>query len=94
MARKKDGNKGSYFPKGPIVKEETKHGILAVILFALALFFILARFDYAGLAGRTTYDLLGKLFGIGFLFIPLTLFILGVSFLRSVFSVLSLEPFH
>lgn len=66
------------------IREETKHGVLAIVLFAVALFFALASFNYAGVAGKMVYDWLSRLFGAGFFAIPLILFLLGVSFLKSI----------
>ena len=37
------------------LKTQTKHGIIAVILFVLALFFLMSAFDLAGVAGKFIY---------------------------------------
>lgn len=66
--------------RDPVIGDETKHGIIAITLFALAVFFVLARVGYAGKVGEITYEFLGKLFGVGFLLIPATFALLGVSF--------------
>lgn len=79
MAREKRVDNGS-----PRMKEETKHGVIAVACFAIAIFFLLARFDYAGVAGNSAYRVLNVLFGVGFYVIPLILFFLSLSFFRSI----------
>lgn len=66
------------------LKEETKHAVLAVVMLFLALFFILALFGGAGVAGAFIHTLFGKLFGIGYFLIPLIFVLLGISFIKSV----------
>jgi S-DNA-T family DNA segregation ATPase FtsK/SpoIIIE len=68
----------------PRIKEETKHGILAVMAFALTVFFLLAAMDLAGQAGHFFYKTFHNLFGIGYYLIPTISLLLGTSFLRSV----------
>lgn len=70
--------------ESPRLKDETKHGIIAVVLFALAFFLILSQFGQAGMAGRTLYDSLTYLFGTGFLLVPTVCLVLGISFLQSI----------
>ena len=65
------------------LKAHTKHGIMAVILFALALFFLMSAFGIAGMAGRFAYEKLHYLLGVGYALLPLLLILLSVSFLRS-----------
>jgi len=85
MARKKKNNKEIDLDlKLPNLKDETKHGILAILLLAFAIYFGLAWFGYAGLAGHYTYDILHKLFGLGYLLIPTILLVLSMSFLKSI----------
>ncbi len=64
----------------PVIANETKHAIIAISLFAVAVFFIMARLGFAGQVGEITYSFLNRLFGIGFLLIPATLALLGLSF--------------
>ena len=66
------------------IREETRHGILAVAFFAATLFFLLSSWNYAGVVGRTSYHWLGEFFGTGFFIIPVILFLLGLSFLKSI----------
>lgn len=67
----------------PVIADDTRHGIIAISLFALATFFVLARVNYAGKVGELSYSIFGKLFGVGFLLIPATFIILGLSFWQS-----------
>jgi S-DNA-T family DNA segregation ATPase FtsK/SpoIIIE len=66
------------------LKDETKHGIYAVISFVLALFFILAAFNGGGRAGIFFYSLFAFLFGVGYVLVPILCIMLGISFVRSV----------
>jgi S-DNA-T family DNA segregation ATPase FtsK/SpoIIIE len=66
------------------LKDETKHGIYAVISFVLALFFILSAFHGGGRAGVFFYSLFAFLFGIGYVLVPILCIMLGVSFVGSV----------
>jgi S-DNA-T family DNA segregation ATPase FtsK/SpoIIIE len=80
-----EGSKNSQQkPKIEYLKAETKRAILAVLCFALAVFFVLAKFDTGGPAGQLTYNLLDKLFGAGFLLIPIILAFWGIILLRSI----------
>ncbi|MFA5023048.1 MAG: DNA translocase FtsK 4TM domain-containing protein [Candidatus Paceibacterota bacterium] len=71
-------------PKVEYLKAETKRAILAVLCFALAIFFVLAKFNTGGPAGQLSYQILDKLFGAGFLLIPIVLIFWGVILLRSI----------
>lgn len=87
---KSDKNKRLEKPRGKPqksslgIKEETKHAVLAVIMFALALFFILSPFGKAGVVGNFFYSIFMKLFGMGYFLAPVICGLLGVSFIRSV----------
>lgn len=80
----KTNKKNDSVPK-PVshIKEETKHGILAIGFFALTIFFILASRHLAGQAGGFFFSLLHDLFGAGYYLIPTIFFLLGISFLRA-----------
>ncbi len=64
------------------LKEETKHGVYAIVLFVLALFFLLSAFEKAGFVGNAVYGGLTYLIGIGYFLVPLLLVTLGISFLK------------
>ncbi|MDO8493612.1 MAG: DNA translocase FtsK [bacterium] len=71
-------------PTAPRFRDETRHGIAAIIFIILSIFFALARFEMAGPAGNFTYTLLYKMFGTGYLLFSLICLMLGLSFLRSI----------
>ncbi len=70
--------------KGPSLKEDTVRAILSVTMFVLSSFFVLASFDLGGVAGRHSYEWLFKLFGGGYFLIPLVLFLVGITLIRSL----------
>jgi S-DNA-T family DNA segregation ATPase FtsK/SpoIIIE len=65
------------------LKIETKHGIIAVIFFVLALFFLMSKFSMAGPVGVFFDKELKLLLGIGDILLPTLFFLLGVSFIKS-----------
>jgi S-DNA-T family DNA segregation ATPase FtsK/SpoIIIE len=66
------------------LKEKTLHGIAAVALFVIAVFFILSAVNLGGRAGLDTHNTFTYLFGVGYFLIPIVLIILGISFFRSI----------
>lgn len=87
MTRKKtkSGSHESEHPeesKSIQLKQETKHTILSIVFFVLALFFTAAMFGLADVAGDKMYKLLSKVFGVGYFLLPLVLFFLGISFFK------------
>lgn len=80
------GHKESFQDRIPHIefglKEETKRGVRAIGCFVIALIFFLAAFGSAGPAGSMLYIFFTKLFGLGYVLVPLTLLLLGVSYLR------------
>ena len=65
------------------LREETVGWIAAVVLFAAAIFFVLASLDKAGLAGAQIFKLLSRLFGVGYFLIPAICLAMSISFARS-----------
>ncbi|MBI2618340.1 DNA translocase FtsK 4TM domain-containing protein [Candidatus Kaiserbacteria bacterium] len=65
------------------LKEETVHGIWGVIFLFITLFFILAAFDSAGVAGKSAYGGLSFLFGVGYFLLPVVCLFIAVSFFRA-----------
>jgi len=84
MARRKNKEKRSLLRLGDSLQEETRYGILAILFIALGVFFLLARFGYAGLVGEYTYEGLAFLFGNGYLLIPLVFVVMGSSFFKAI----------
>ncbi|MEX2052145.1 MAG: DNA translocase FtsK 4TM domain-containing protein [Candidatus Paceibacterota bacterium] len=70
-------------PKTPRLQSHTKHGIVAVVLFVFAFFFVLSAFGVAGVAGEFFYEKFYFLLGVGYILLPLLFIMLGYSFLRS-----------
>lgn len=66
------------------LKEETLQGIIAVLFFVLATFFMLAGFARGGKVGLWSYEFLKNLFGYGYWLLPILFFILCISFFNSL----------
>lgn len=73
------------------LKEETRHSVLGIIFFVLGIFFILSAWGKSGVAGSFLFNLLETLFGIGFFLLPVLMFMLSLSFMRSIKPVLLLN---
>ena len=65
------------------LKRQTKHGIIAVIFFVFALFFLMSAFGIAGVAGKFIYEKLYYLLGLGYILLPALFILLGSSFVKS-----------
>jgi S-DNA-T family DNA segregation ATPase FtsK/SpoIIIE len=66
------------------LQTQTKHGILAVVFFVLALFFLMSYASVAGKAGMFVYDIFKMLLGtIGYFMLPTLFILLGYSFIKS-----------
>lgn len=86
MAKKTDTKpkkKKSDVDDGGIVfsglKDETRLTIYAIVVFLLAAFFVIAAFNGGGIAGHSVFSFLKKLFGIGYVFLPVICVLAGVS---------------
>jgi len=79
----KNGNKKKNENGYAGLKSQTKHGIVAVIFFVLALFFLMSAFGMTGVAGKFIYEKLFYLLGIGYILLPALLAMLGYSYLKS-----------
>ena len=66
------------------LKEETRHTVLGIVLFVLAIFFVIAGFKGGGIAGSFTRDLFIQLFGVGYALIPIIVAILGFRFMKGI----------
>ena len=65
------------------LKTETKHGILAVVFFVLALLIMMSAMGIAGRGGDFIYDVFHYLLGVGYIILPTLLIMLGASFIKS-----------
>ena len=67
------------------LKTHTKHGIVAVLFFVFAVFFLMSMppFSLAGVAGQFAYEKLFYLLGVGYILLPTLLVLLGSSFIKS-----------
>ncbi|MES3032175.1 MAG: DNA translocase FtsK 4TM domain-containing protein [Patescibacteria group bacterium] len=65
------------------LKIQTKHGIVAIVFFVAALFFLMSYFDVAGKAGIFTYEIFDSLLGLGYFLLPIVCILLGYSFTKS-----------
>ena len=66
------------------LREETIHGIWAVIFFVLALLLVLSAFGVAGIVGNSFYSFLKDVFGVGYFLLPLVFFILAITYTGSL----------
>src|SRR3989338_2675302 len=80
MAKKEKNNKEE---ENNGLKIQTKHGIMAIVFFVFALFFLMSAFNMTGIAGKFIYDKLYYLLGIGYILLPALLILLGYSFVKS-----------
>ncbi|MBX4198503.1 DNA translocase FtsK [Candidatus Parcubacteria bacterium] len=85
--KKKNANKDDYLDEDdirePSLKEETIRFIYAILFFIAGLFLVFSALNRAGIVGQTTYAGLTFLLGIGYFLLPLLLFFLGITFLKS-----------
>jgi S-DNA-T family DNA segregation ATPase FtsK/SpoIIIE len=72
------------------LQDETLQGIIAVLFFVLATFFMLSGFGRGGKVGLWSYDFLKNLFGYGYWLLPIIFFILCISFFNSLKKKLAL----
>lgn len=66
------------------LEEHVTQAILAILFFILAVFFTLARFSLAGVAGEWTYKALDMLLGFGYFLLPVSMIFLSFAFLRKI----------
>ncbi len=81
------------------LKQETRHGVIAIIFFAITLFLILASIknssgdSLGGPVGRYTFSFFEYLLGVGYYLLPITLIILGISFWKTFEQRLAVSKF-
>jgi S-DNA-T family DNA segregation ATPase FtsK/SpoIIIE len=82
MAKNGNGKKGDKKVSGGL-QTHTKHGIIAVIFFVLTLFFLMSKFNMAGMVGVFVDKELRLLLGVGDILLPILFLLLGISFIKS-----------
>jgi len=81
MARRRK-RKSSPFLFEHGLSKKTLHAVYGVAFFASALFFGLAAWDSAGVAGEKTHELFTSLLGLGYFLLPALALVLGIVFIR------------
>jgi DNA segregation ATPase FtsK/SpoIIIE, S-DNA-T family len=84
MSKKNKTKSGVSLPRNPLknLKTETRHSILAVTFFVLAILTLLASMDLSGMVGQKLFGGLSWLSGVGYYLLPVLFIILSISFLR------------
>jgi S-DNA-T family DNA segregation ATPase FtsK/SpoIIIE len=84
MSKKNKAKANISLPDNPLkkLKKETRHSILAVTFFLLAILFILASFDLFGPVGQKLFTALTWLSGMGYYLLPIIFIMLTISFLK------------
>lgn len=83
VKKEQRGGKNSGQKKNTVsLKQETRHTMLAVVMFILALLFIFAMWGGAGPAGAFLYSTFSALLGFGYVLVPVLFLLLGASFTR------------
>lgn len=84
MSKKNKKEAPIYLPDNPLkkLKRETKHSILAVTFFVLAILTVLASLDLSGLVGQKLFSAFTWLSGVGYFLLPVIFIMLAISFLK------------
>lgn len=64
--------------------QQTVYAVMAVVLFVIGVFFLLAALEKAGMVGRAVYGTADRLLGVGYYLLPALFFLLASSYFRSV----------
>jgi S-DNA-T family DNA segregation ATPase FtsK/SpoIIIE len=80
---KKNGKNNTNDKNSSGLKTQTKHGIIAVVFFVLAVFFLMAKFNLAGVVGVFVNKELHLLLGVGDILLAILFLLLGISFIKS-----------
>lgn len=84
MGRKKKSESSSFVEGLRMLKEESRHTILAIILAVIALIFVLAGFHAAGTGGEYLFKLFDLLLGVGYYLVPVVLLMVSINYFRSL----------
>jgi S-DNA-T family DNA segregation ATPase FtsK/SpoIIIE len=84
MAKKSKKSSSLSLPDNPLkkLKRETKHSILAIAFFVLAILSILASLDLSGVVGANFFNAFYWLSGVGYFLLPIIFVLLTLSFLK------------
>ncbi len=84
MSKKNKYKTSVSLPENPLknLKRETRHSILAITFFVLAILSILASFDLSGMVGAKMFGFFTWLSGVGYFLLPLIFIMLAISFLK------------
>lgn len=83
---RKNGKKKGDDSEAPmrVISSEALRGVIAIFLFAISGFLLLALIGVGGTAGAALYNGLSWLFGVGYLLLPLSMVMLAVLIFRSL----------
>lgn len=81
---RKSRDRADAAPRQPRVSHEALRGVGAIFCIALAAFFVLAQLGGGGTFGAATFSGLSWLLGIGYVLLPLSLFLLAIATVRSL----------
>lgn len=84
MGRKKKSESSSFVEGLRMLKEESRHTILAIILAVIALIFALAGFHAAGTGGEYLFKFFDLLLGVGYYLVPVILLMVSINYFRSL----------
>lgn len=76
--RNKKGGVGIF----SMMKEETRHIVISILFFVIAVILALSSFGLAGFIGEKLYTGLHFMLGVGYFMLPILFLLLGVSFAR------------
>lgn len=84
MSKKKKNKSPVALPENPLkkLKRETRHGIMAIAFFVLAILTLLASFDLSGKVGATFYKSFEWLSGVGYYLLPVVFLMLTFSYIK------------
>lgn len=83
MARRNKKKVAEIENQSPLLKDETRRGIAAIVWFVIGIFLILTLIGQAGPVGTITYDILVRLIGSGVVFLPVIAMTLSGLYLRT-----------
>jgi hypothetical protein len=93
MGKKNDKEKSPRITRLDL-NDETKKGVIAVLVFVFALIALLSVFELAGAFGKYFYNFGVLIFGQwGYFVLPLSLILVGIAILKSIHNNIIGTPF-